>query len=35
MRNKNFGLMLAAYVVGSAICVATFYISIGLLALIC
>lgn len=35
MKNKNFGLMLATYVVGAVVCVATFYISIGLLAIIC
>lgn len=35
MRNKNFGLMLAAYTVGAVVCIATFYISIGLLAIIC
>lgn len=35
MSNKNFGLMIATYVVGATICIATFYISIGLLAIIC
>lgn len=35
MRNRNFGLMLATYVVGAVMCVATFFISIGLLILIC
>jgi hypothetical protein len=35
MNPKNFGLMIALYVVGSAMLIATFYISIGLLILIC
>jgi hypothetical protein len=35
MNPKNFGLMIALYAVGSAMLIATFYISIGLLILIC
>jgi hypothetical protein len=35
MNPKQFGLMIALYLVGGAVVTATFFISIGLLILIC